>query len=170
MLETILKDLPHFPEQIIADWLLPRTAELGWPPKEDTHGPMLMYHSSDWWRGIVWEKKTIVFKELALSQSCRNVCGEIISRYKGGFDFVRESCVRINNILDFIKINNVLPKPVVLILKNGKFEIVDGNHRLAACQIVCDENFINIPVDASIGTPNSTNEDDTFYWDNFNDS
>lgn len=160
--KQIKKDLPDFPDEIIQDWLLPFGIERGWPPKEDTLGGVLMFGSIDYWRNVIWEKKQKKFNDFPLSPNYQSLINEIVLNYNIGRSSLPDSAERINSVIAYIEAKQKVPRPVVLISTSRGHDIVDGNHRLAACEIFINKTGDNIMVDAWVGLPMLPK--DAFYW------
>jgi len=167
--KQIKHDLPDFPDEIIKGWLLPLGMKYGWPPREKLFGAALMFGSIDYWRNIIWEKKQKGFKDLHLSPGYQGLIDEMVSNYKAGRNSLSDSTERINNVMEYIKNEQKLPKPVVLISTDNGYDIADGNHRLVACKILTNKaTRDNIILDAWIGLPRLAKT--TFYWSRLSNS
>jgi hypothetical protein len=163
ILQAITNDLPNFPEQIIQNWLLPITKEIGWSPKHNENWYNIpMNGSIDYWRSMVWEKQIIEFNNLRLTNIYHVEINEMANNYYKGIDSVYNSCKRIKYSINLIK-NKKLLKPIILISSNNGYEIADGNHRITAYKISRDKNIINNPkLETWVGTTDAYSG--TFYW------
>jgi hypothetical protein len=144
MFDAIQNFLPNFPREVITDWLEPVARERGWPPFILPDGLpdqrwRLLFRSRplSYWREIRWESTEcpISFTSLDGSASA-NVYGifeaAVLSVPNAYAQAIPDLQERFFRIAEHLKTTGRLPRPPVLVNTNGRFDVIDGNHRLAA--------------------------------------
>ncbi|MGM0582956.1 MAG: hypothetical protein ACQETL_19925 [Bacteroidota bacterium] len=138
MFESIKKDLPYFPDQVIKDWLLPFAQDEGWPPTAERWQYLLKEKNLDRWRSASWELKELDFSKLVLSPRCMASLYALVRAYTLGEDNEYSRALgergkeRFHIQLHYLIDYGVFPSPPVLIDHGEGLEIMDGNHRVAA--------------------------------------
>ena len=83
MFDTIKKDLPNFPNEVIRDWLEPlaKGQGLGWPPPEQSRWTKIFLNEPlDFWQNTIWNKEKINPKDLPLTEFSTEIISNIKSR------------------------------------------------------------------------------------------
>lgn len=142
MLEGLKKDLPNFPDEVLADWLLPYAESEGWPPREDEDGRLLgrWYYllggrPMGFYRSLKWslEYRKITLEDLApeeLSKVAGMVRGALGERNLYS-ESIKNLGARFMSIVEYVKDTKMLPKPPTIIGGGDGLQIIDGNHRMA---------------------------------------
>ena len=144
MIDALRRDLPNFPDEILFSWLAPAAKERGWPPTilgdglPDSRWRALFRNKPlSAWKGIGWEKRKVQISPNSLNESSiSNISGifeaAVLLQQNCYSEGIRDLIPRFENVIKFITTNGVLPVPPILIEEGEKFDVVDGNHRLAA--------------------------------------
>lgn len=143
-IDDLTATLPNFPDEVLADWLLPYAKSEGWPPApSESEKPLkrwrylLRNQPLSYWRSLRWEK---VERHVSISELNREsqeimvhmVLGALkdqINLYSSSIPDLKE---RFSRIVAYIKEHGVLPRPPALIREPTGLGILDGNHRMAA--------------------------------------
>ena len=144
MKSAIQSLLPNFPDDIIDQWLLPYATERGWPPQE-VHGVLcgdwryLLGTSTNlaYWKNIFWRSESLDLQINDLDDSSKDSVLQIISSAIYGIDTMMSRSIcdlkeRFDRIVSYFAKHGVFPAPPVLTRCNGKYKLMDGNHRIAA--------------------------------------
>lgn len=145
MINKIKKTLSNFPDEVIEIWLLPFANSEGWPLKIGPDGLplerwryLLMKKPLEYFRKMKWtkEEKHISIHEIeAKSQSSLVQIFEaaILNRNNMMSASIFDLKTRFDGVVDYIRHYGRMPKePILYRHENGKYKILDGNHRLAA--------------------------------------
>lgn len=150
MIDIIKKDLPNFPDEVIAIWLEPYFNEKGWPPKSDEWNGVLFDKPIDFWKCVKWDKKeldlfTITFcgKTLYTLEELKNANLKNEKNFMYGKTNGTE---RYMNVLLYLLKYGKFPKPIC-VLKEEYYSIVDGYHRMVA--LLAYQNIIHVNTQAT---------------------
>lgn len=138
-------DLANFPDALLLRWLVPFAVELGWPPEQDSEGApsdkwryRLGRHPLSFWREMRWTQGPVNLYQLPYSDLSRNTLSLLYEAHALGKQNIMSeeigpgSLERFNSILGYLKQHGDLPVPPVIIFNKGRFEVMDGNHRISA--------------------------------------
>lgn len=138
MLIQIKKDLPNFPDNVIEQWLAPFAETDGWPPVKERWRNLLINTDLGYWRSTKWEWKEVSPNTLQLSPNAENILYQLMRAYAEGENNLYAKSLgergkerfrfQLHQLID----NGVFLYPPVLVDHGKGFEIMDGNHRLAA--------------------------------------
>ena len=144
MKSAIQSLLPNFPDEIIDQWLLPYAILKGWPPQE-AHGELfgewryLLGTSTNltYWKNIKWNYESLDFQVNDLDDSSKDSVLQTISSAVFGKETMISRCIsdlkeRFDRIVKYISEHGFFPVAPVLVRSNGKYKLMDGNHRIAA--------------------------------------
>ena len=144
MIDVLQQAFPNFPEEILVDWLCPRAQECGWPPAlqldglpDDRWRALFRHKPISYWRELSWTKHDLQLSPYALNESSmKNISGifeAAVLRFNNIYsDQISDLLPRFQSIVEYITDEGFLPRPPILLNINGQFDVVDGNHRLAA--------------------------------------
>ena len=144
MLARIKKDLPNFPDEVISDWLLTYANQEGWPPSLDAFGipigrwkALLVNQSFSYWQSVHWERvnKHISAQELNPDSQNRVVnlfCAAVMGKTNLWSLCISDLKPRFDRIVQYISEHGEFPCPPLLVKGPLGYNIVDGNHRMAA--------------------------------------
>ena len=136
--------LPNFPEEILEDWLTPYANSEGWPPANgldsiprDRWRYLLGGRTLAQLRSIEWQEHNRHLSIHELRDDYKQICVDMvlgavqkqINLYSSSIPDLSE---RFNRILGYLREHGTLPKPPVLLSSESGFQVLDGNHRLAA--------------------------------------
>ena len=140
MLEKIKNDLPNFPDEVIKSWLEPYANSEGWPPSNsDRWAGILFGRDLTFWNKVSWSKKSIDLSNITLSditqRSLRGMYSGYVNRENNLYNkMIPDGPNRFYKSLAYIMEHGIFPNPPCLLLKNGNYSVVDGNHRVLAWQ------------------------------------
>lgn len=128
---------PNFPEEIFALWFDDRIRHNGWPPNGPEWAGFLCGRDVTTWQQVVWAKESVLIDPVALSTSAFECVKLIIEAALGGQDnvmarYIPDTKQRFSSSLSFIQKNGVPPGIVLLLAGVDGYDIIDGNHRIAA--------------------------------------
>jgi len=144
IIEQVSEDLPNFPKDVIEQWIGFYAQSEGWPPSDPPDGrwsSLLGSRGLSYWQNLSWELETFSPNEIQLTPDSEDLISQIkavftlgtqnnYSRFMG-----QEAKDRFHSIIWYLRNEGTLPcAPVVLKHVEG-YEILDGNHRVAAYQI-----------------------------------
>ena len=141
MLEKIKVDLPHYPDQVIQDWLVPFAKSAQWPPQKGTRWVNIFPNkniSLDFWREVGWKKKRVLIDDMRLTDQSKSFIHHMYRAYcYGDENYVMRNIRkrgkdRFNRILEYVIAHGLFPKPIVLLEESGGMSILDGHHRMLA--------------------------------------
>jgi hypothetical protein len=146
MKASIQELFPNFPDDIIAQWLLPLAEKDGWPPLEidgvicdEKWKAYLGPHPSiDYWQNIEWVLKEIDLSYEDLGWASKSIVTQVVQSAILGVDrHTVERCIpgsrnTFLKAVSHLSQYGVYPKPPVLVFMDSKYEIVDGTHRISA--------------------------------------
>jgi hypothetical protein len=131
------KLFPNMPEEIFELWLDERIDDLGWPIEGTTWENVLRNKSLDYWQRIKWRKQRLLIEDLESFTECsknlmaglsRSVFLKMDNEHRRVMGDVSDE--KVKKIRNHLAENSVLPGELILIIDDGKYEIVDGSHRL----------------------------------------
>ena len=138
MFQSIKKDLPNFPDQVVRDWIQPFAEDEGWPPITERWKYLLKEMNLERWRKVTWDLEERDFTKLSLSSECMFSLQEMLRAYINDEDNVYKRDLgergkeRFHVQLHYLIDNGALSSPPVLVDHGDGLEIMDGNHRVAA--------------------------------------
>ena len=144
MKSAIQNTFPNFPNDIIDQWLFPYAISKGWPPQEaygELHGEWryLLGTTTNlaYWKGIKWSNESIDLQVNDLEDSSKVSVLQIISFAVFGIESTMSKNIcdlkeRFDQIVKYFSEYGVFPCAPILIRSNGKYKLMDGNHRIAA--------------------------------------
>jgi hypothetical protein len=141
-LSRIKADLPNWPDDVIAQWLLKvanRGPETGWPPPDPLAEPwkyVLGERPLSWWNAVTWRLEEHELDINRLSASTQRAVRDMIAAHVDGvpniYTRLPESKQRFTSALQHITQHGTIPKPPLAMRVQDGFVVIDGNHRLAA--------------------------------------
>ncbi len=147
MFETIKKDLPNFPDEIIQDWIEPYYEKHGWPPQGNWNG-VLFTESFEFWKNVKWRKESLDLTTAEYSDEWMKVFRDMFRAYTQksentffGRMMGESGPIRWLNAARYLLETGIFPKPICLLLKDGKFSVVDGNHRFVAWHFLLQVSY-----------------------------
>lgn len=140
--ERIAKDLPNFPDDIIKQWIGHYAKSDGWPPSNNYSSPpsgkwygTLQGKPLSFWRELNWYEKEIDINRIKFDSDFGDMSDRLIIEYttKNFTSFtIQDGKRRFDGIVLYIIKNGSLPVKPILLYQNNEYEILDGNHRIAA--------------------------------------
>lgn len=144
------------PDEVFEMWLEPIAEHYGWPFKngndriEETKWfNVFGGFSLNTWVTAIWKREEINLTTTPLNYVTRIRISSIINRCVEGLPTltagVADSEERFRACAEFIMVNGNIPKPIIVLFRNGEAEIIDGNHRIAALFHVGPPNGYVVP-------------------------
>jgi hypothetical protein len=152
-LATIKADLPHWPDDIIDQWLLKlanRGSDTGWPPPEPLDGHAWKYilgkRTLPWWKNVSWELVDHDLDFDTLTQASKRIVNQMIDAHvndiANAYSRLPDSKARFESAAVYIAENGTFPKPLIVMQIKDGLSVIDGNHRATAlchCQATTEE-------------------------------
>jgi hypothetical protein len=141
IVDRVLKDLPNFPRDIVEQWIGYYAHSEGWPPPDPLTGRwanLLDGHPLRFWQFIRWTEELLSPMALPFTEQSRQTILEIISANTRNsvnsysLFMGEEGKPRFMSLLKFIIQNGRPPKNPIVIRQGRYYDVMDGNHRLAA--------------------------------------
>jgi hypothetical protein len=156
-LADIKKDLPHWPDEVIEEWLLKlanRGADTGWPPPEPLGNHAWKYilgrRPLSWWKDVTWnlEDSELTFDSLcgASKRIVRDMLDGHVNGKPNPISQILNSRARFLSAGKYVSENGTSPKPLLVIRKADGLSVLDGNHRVSALcfRQLASERIVNI--------------------------
>lgn len=172
MVRLIKDSLPNFPDEVIEDWLLPFAESEGWPPQLGYDGIPL-----ERWRYLFGLRPFSFFQTLDWKKEYKHISiYEIVEKFQIVLFQIFEAAIlgrqnemsfgisnlkeRFESVVRHIKTHGSMPKPPALLLeKDNRYYIFDGNHRLSAYYYCCGYFKVNVESELILTKENKQN-----YW------
>jgi hypothetical protein len=160
MIETLKRDLPNFPPEVLSEWLEPYAKSEGWPPAHNyeqlPHGRwayLLCLQPLNYWRALQWRKVELHVSIHDLSKSDQEkVVAMVLAAVAGQSNIYSISIPNLKerffSVVAYLAEHGSLPKPPVIIKDAQGLNIVDGHHRMAA-YFYC-YGYFKLDLDASV--------------------
>jgi hypothetical protein len=156
-LADIKKDLPHWPDEIIEQWLLKlanRGPDTGWPPPEPLGNHAWKYilggRPLSWWKAVSWklESSDLTFDTLcaASKRIIRDMLDGHVNGRPNAISRIANSRIRFLTAGKYVSEHGTLPEPPLVIRLTDGLSVLDGNHRVAALSFrrLASERIVNI--------------------------
>jgi len=144
---------PNMPDEVFELWLAPLIEGKGWPFKsieDDLQTTRWRYvlgldYSLRQWAKCSWE-----LMEIDLSQSSftngsismvKAIIGHAVNNLPTETANVENTKERFSSCVSYIKEHGTIPKPIILTRVSDGFNVMDGNHRMAAIAFTKPENI-----------------------------
>jgi len=124
----------NFPAELFSFWFDERIEVNGWPPTSYIWHQVLCYKSLEFWKDLEWKKQAFDLAHVQFGAETLRVVNGLIRSMLGEnneFTQIKGHAERTLSILDFIEANKCLPGTLIFISDNGRYEVVEGCHRLA---------------------------------------
>jgi hypothetical protein len=143
-LEDLKRSLPNFPDEVLANWLLPFANVEGWPPARDDESLpekrwifLLDGRPLRYWRSLSWSpvERHVSVNDLGTESRAimiHIVLGAVAEQRNSYTDAIHNLRPRFWRVVEHIWHNGRLPKPPTLLVASDGLSILDGNHRMAA--------------------------------------
>ena len=143
----IKEDLPKFSDDVIGQWLVPFSKDIGWPPRTDLSGGIcggwdgwygiLRGKNLDYCKNLDWRKEKIALTPYELVTKDLEMITSLISANVSNVPNIYstpalKSKERFDGISCYIRKAGTFPKAVALEKLNDKYGLIDGCHRLAS--------------------------------------
>ena len=128
--------LPCMPEEIFELWFDGRIRANGWPPFSPTWQGALRNRPISEWMKYHWKRELIKLEINRFTDMAKDIIyglieAKILNIPNEYSSYPKDSRERMTSIIEYIKMNRSLPKPIILLKDGPQYEIVDGSHRLA---------------------------------------
>jgi hypothetical protein len=147
VLDEISKSLSNFPRDIIIQWVAYYAETEGWPPPNPLSGrwkSLLGDRGLEYWKSLSWNLEKFYPSSFELVDGSSKIIQDIVgfhalneendySRFMG-----EEAVHKLHQIIQYLRENGDLPCAPILIDHKGKYEILDGYHRVTA-YLLCEQ-------------------------------
>ena len=152
--------LPNFPDEVLAEWLLPYANYEGWPPaKDDYSAPegrwryLLDSCTLTQLRSINWQEHNRHLSIHELHPDFQKICVDIVlGAVEGQVNLysssIKDLSERFHRILSYLREHGSLPTAPAMLSTPTGFKVLDGNHRLSA--YFYGYGYINLPIDGNL--------------------
>jgi hypothetical protein len=134
---------PYMPDEVFEMWLEPFIQQFGWPftkITDDLSGTgwsiLLRDNSLHDWNQLIWSRLDVEFTKIDFAIETREVIQSIIGHCVHGLPTrtanPQNTKERFTACTEFVRLHNTIPKPILVISRNNKIKVIDGNHRIAA--------------------------------------
>lgn len=133
---AVRKLLPQMPEEIFKLWFDGRIEANGWPPKGPSWIGALREKPMTYWVNLQWKKCSVEINYDLLTKPSKEIISGLTEANFNNKINDYSLCPGLNSnkklidIINYIKKHFKLPNPLIFIYDSGKYEIVDGSHRL----------------------------------------
>lgn len=143
-IRRIQQDLPAFPAEMINEWLGPYVRSEGWPPNSprdavptDRWQCLLGMRSVSYWASFTWMRAMITPTIEDIASDSSQTLVQLITGYVDGIPNIYTEQIpngkqRFQSVLRYISENHAFPGLPVLATQESGYEVLDGNHRMAA--------------------------------------
>jgi hypothetical protein len=136
LLTSIRAAAPEWPPEATDCWLfeIAKGKDKGWPPNQNWYY-VLGRRSFDQWLLVHWERRSLPLTRDIFSDMANRQISGIIGAMAGEtniYSNLYRSKERFQAQLGYVVHNGTYPRAPILMPSGGHFDIVDGNHRLAA--------------------------------------
>lgn len=143
-IDVLCESLPNFPKDLLEEWLLPYANSEGWPPAPSEFDEplgrwryLLKKQPLAYWKSIEWRSIDGLLNPSNLSPQWQGILVDMVmGAVKGQLNLysmeIPNLKERFDNIVAFLSENGAFPRPPALLVDEGGFTVLDGNHRLAA--------------------------------------
>lgn len=138
MKDQIEQDLPNFPPDVIEQWLLPFAKTDGWSPTVGRWRYLLFNTDLNYWRGISWQLEKVSIESVDFTIGAKTQVVGLIKAYVQNkqnmyaLQIGQEGKERFKFQLEHLQRNGELIRPAVFVNHGQGYDIIDGNHRIAA--------------------------------------
>jgi hypothetical protein len=133
----IKKDLPDWPDDVVDQWLVyfANEPDGGWPPPnplgDHRWSRLFGGRPLSWWKEVSWKKGQIACSLSNFSTKAQSDVNGIISDVASGkADAVTKR--RHDHAFHWTLNNSTFPMPILVMMVEDGYTILDGNHRMAA--------------------------------------
>jgi hypothetical protein len=140
----IKKDIPNFPDEVIAMWLLPLANQptTGWPPPNPFGSSrwkwILGEKDLEWWKKVDWKLEETDCSFSKLARGTQNTIQKMLAAHIDGEDNAYgEDPEKFFRQLKHILKQGKFSKPIAVIPVKSGLSVIDGNNRIAshACAV-----------------------------------
>ncbi|RRR98863.1 hypothetical protein EIP75_23875 [Aquabacterium soli] len=128
--------LPSVPDEVFALWLNDRIRQNGWPPEGDEWEGFLFGESLHFWSQLKWSKRRVSLTAEALSLASRRTAmllyeASVLKQENIMSHYIPNTRERFASVMAYAIEHQALPSTIVLLERNGRFDVIEGNHRVA---------------------------------------
>jgi hypothetical protein len=154
-LEKARKMLPKMPQEVFDLWIAPLVESDGWPFNTvmdiaiGRWGTYLDGHTLNSLSNLNWKRQNLSSQFTGFSPNTKRLILALMKQYVFGVQTlqgrIKNGPARFRRALDYIRAYRTLPRPVILIQNFFHYDLMDGNHRLAALMASGLANQVNVP-------------------------
>tara|TARA_R110001583_G_scaffold195165_1_gene369765 strand:+ start:2638 stop:3165 length:528 start_codon:yes stop_codon:yes gene_type:complete len=138
MINSLRRDLPNIPEDVLRQWLLPFAVDIGWPPNAPRWKGILRETDISYWEKTEWKLVRIHASYfIKRSPSFESINGLFEGVFLGAENFHSESMGKRSKERCHVQLHQLINhgkfrEPLVLFDFGSGKEVVDGAHRMTA--------------------------------------
>jgi len=134
---------PYMPDEVFEMWLAPFIQQIGWSftkITDDLSGTrwntLLRDIPLDVWNQLIWSRIDVEFTKIEFAVFNKLAIEDIIGHCVHGRSTATANLPntkeRFRACAEFIRVHKTIPKPIAVMSRGKKIEVIDGNHRIAA--------------------------------------
>jgi hypothetical protein len=127
---------PTFPTEIFSLWLDDRIKKNGWPPVGLEWDGFLFGESITYWQGLRWNERCISLSPSELGPKSLQIALQIMEAAMGRKNlismYIPNTTERFESCARYIAEQRTLPGKILLLEGPEGYDVVEGNHRVAA--------------------------------------
>lgn len=140
-MKTLAREsLSNIPAEVCELWLYDRVATNGWPPTGVEWQGFLFNRPLSYWQGLSWDEQCISLSEDNIGDYSTELILALLGAHVGGLDngvneYMPDSKARYEAINQYLGERSEIPGKIILLEQSGKFEVLDGAHRVTAALV-----------------------------------
>lgn len=155
------------PEEVFTLWLDGRILAKGWPPAGIEWKGFLLEHSISFWQQLEWTKQEVYLTWATLGSQSRPIINFLLDAHINDRPnlvtaYVSDSKQRFQYSMKYALEHGTVPETLVLLKEGTRYDVVDGNHRVAALLALqssqSTKERVTLPQQAWVGTYNNTEQ------------
>jgi hypothetical protein len=128
--------LPLFPPEVFDLWLNDRIKQNGWPPSGIEWEGFLFDEPLDFWGQLKWSKERVALNADKLSKRSRRTAellyeASVLKQDNILSQYIPNTRERFASVMAYALQHQALPGTLVLLQRDGSYDVVEGNHRAA---------------------------------------
>lgn len=136
---------PNFPPDVFSLWFDDRIKQSGWPPSGLEWEGFFLGRSVKSWQAYAWQRDTVQLRAQQFSTSALRTLMLIIEAGVYGREnwitaYIPNTVERFISSVNYIKTDGKVPGTLVLLRGADGYEVVEGNHRVAALLYLSVQN------------------------------
>ena len=143
-LSMLQADLPHAPDEVLNEWLVPYAQRLGWPPSPDRNSRplgrwrwILSGRPLAFWARVRWRREEGPLESSDLDEGSQQTLRDLYDAYVHGIPNaysigITDGKQRLGKALAYVQKHGYVPSVIVFLENGSRLSVIDGHHRLVA--------------------------------------